>query len=174
MRMLASQWYTVWISLAPRHSPGASLLDSNITRPGLQTRRSAVLCLYQLRTVAPAWRSYTLSIAGLIRELNSFSRINSKLSQFCDWLRTGRPGFDPRRRQRIFLLASASRPALGPPSLLWVLSPGVKRGRGVTLTTHFYLVPRLSVSRSYTSPPPKATMTCSGTVYNHINVFVFT
>jgi hypothetical protein len=34
------------------------------------------------------------------------------LSQCSVWLRTGRPGFDPR--QRIFLLASASTPALGP------------------------------------------------------------
>jgi hypothetical protein len=43
--------------------------------------------------------------------------------------------------QRIFILASASRPALGPtqPPVQWVpgvLSPGVKRGRGVTLNTH--------------------------------------
>jgi hypothetical protein len=72
------------------------------------------------------------------------------------WLRTGRPGFDLRQRQRIFLLASASRPALGPTQspVQWipgVLSPGVKRGRGVTLTTHPHLVPRLSMSRSYTS-----------------------
>jgi hypothetical protein len=44
-------------------------------------------------------------------------------------------------------LASLSRPALGPtqPPVQWVpevLSPGVKRGRGVTLTTHPHLVPR--------------------------------
>jgi hypothetical protein len=36
-----------------------------------------------------------------------------------------------------------------------VLSPGVKRGRGVTLTTHPYLVPRSWMSRSYTSSPLK-------------------
>jgi hypothetical protein len=36
-----------------------------------------------------------------------------------------------------------------------VLSPGVKRGRGVTLTTHPHLVPRSGMSRSYTSSPPK-------------------
>jgi hypothetical protein len=35
---------------------------------------------------------------------------------------------------------------------------GVKRGRGVTLTTHPHLVPRSRISRSYTSsPPPQAT-----------------
>jgi hypothetical protein len=36
-----------------------------------------------------------------------------------------------------------------------VLSPGVKRGRGVTLTTHPHLVPRSWMSRSHTSSPPK-------------------
>jgi hypothetical protein len=42
---------------------------------------------------------------------------------------------------QIFLLVPASRPAMGPtqPPIKWVpgvLSPGVKRGRGVTLSTH--------------------------------------
>jgi hypothetical protein len=36
-----------------------------------------------------------------------------------------------------------------------VLSPGVKRGRGVMLTTHPHLVPRSWMSRNYTSSPPK-------------------
>jgi hypothetical protein len=78
------------------------------------------------------------------------------LSQYSFWLRSGRSGFDPRQEQRIFLLASASHPA----SVQWVpgvLSQGVKRGRGVTLTTHPHLLPRLSMSRSKTSspsPPP--------------------
>jgi hypothetical protein len=49
--------------------------------------------------------------------------------------------------------------------VLGVLSPGVKRGRGVMPTTHPYLVPRLIVSRSYTSSPPCASMTHSGTAF---------
>jgi hypothetical protein len=34
-----------------------------------------------------------------------------------------------------------------------VLSPGLKRGRGVTLITHPHLVPKSRMSRSYTSSP---------------------
>jgi hypothetical protein len=61
-----------------------------------------------------------------------------------------------------------SRPALGPtqPPIQWVpgvLPPGVKRGWGVTLTTHPHLVPRLSMSRRYTSSSQCASMACSGT-----------
>jgi hypothetical protein len=36
-----------------------------------------------------------------------------------------------------------------------VLYPGLKRGWGVTLTTHPHLVLRSRMSRSYTSSPPK-------------------
>jgi hypothetical protein len=57
---------------------------------------------------------------------------------------------------RIFLIVSASRPALWPtqPPIRWVPvvpSLGGKRGRGVTLTSHLHLVPRSRTSRSYTS-----------------------
>jgi hypothetical protein len=67
-----------------------------------------------------------------------------ELSQYSVCLRAGRPGdrgLIPGRSERIFPLASVSRPALGPtqPPVQWVpgvLSPGLKRSRGVTLTTH--------------------------------------
>jgi hypothetical protein len=83
---------------------------------------------------------------------------NNIISQSVQCL-TGRPEFDPRHR--IFPLTSASRPALGPtqPPVQWVpgaLSPGVKRDRGVMLTTHPLLVPRLRKSRSCTSCHPDA------------------
>jgi hypothetical protein len=60
---------------------------------------------------------------------------------------TGQSGFDPRQRQSIFPVDYVSTLALGPtqPPVQWVpgvLSPGVKRGRGVTLTTHLHLAPR--------------------------------
>jgi hypothetical protein len=78
--------------------------------------------------------------------------------------------FDPRQRQRIFLLASASKPALGPtqPPVQWVpgvLSPGVKRGRGVTLTTRPHLVPTLRMSRSTSSPPQAPPWRVVGQLY---------
>jgi hypothetical protein len=68
----------------------------------------------------------------------------------------------------IFPLASVSRPALGPTQtpVQWVpavLSPGLKRGRAVTLTTHPCLVPRSRMSSSYTSCPPGSIVACSGT-----------
>jgi hypothetical protein len=67
----------------------------------------------------------------------------------------------------MFPPASVSRPALGPtqPPVQWVpgvLSPGLKHGRGVTLTTHRHLVPRSSMSRSDTTLPQTAFMACSG------------
>jgi hypothetical protein len=73
---------------------------------------------------------------------------------------TERSRFDPRKRWKDSPLTSVSRPALGPtqPPVQWVprvLSPVVKRGRGVTLTTHPDLVPRSRMSRSYTSSPTK-------------------
>jgi hypothetical protein len=79
------------------------------------------------------------------------------------WLRAGRPGDRgsiPGRGKRFFLLSSVSGPALGPtqPPVQWVpgvLSPGVKRGWGVTLTTHPHLIPRSWMSRTYIPSPPK-------------------
>jgi hypothetical protein len=70
--------------------------------------------------------------------------------------------------QRIFPLTSVSRPALEPtqPLIQWVpgvLSSGVKRGRGVMLTTHSHLVPRSWMSRIYTSSPLMPPYVCCGT-----------
>jgi hypothetical protein len=82
-----------------------------------------------------------------------------------DWA-TGRSKFDPRQRQRIFPVTSVSRPALGStqPPVQWVpgvLSTGLKRGRGVSLTTHPHLVPRSSTSSRHTSSPPLRLHRCA-------------
>jgi hypothetical protein len=42
-----------------------------------------------------------------------------------------------------------------------ILSPGVKRDQGVTVTTH-HLVPRSCMSRSYASSPPAPALVCCG------------
>jgi hypothetical protein len=73
------------------------------------------------------------------------------------------PGTD-----RIFPVASVSRPALGPTQspVQWVpgvLCPGLKRVRGVTLTTRPYLLQRSRMNRSYTSSPPRTFIACGGT-----------
>jgi hypothetical protein len=65
----------------------------------------------------------------------------------------------PAKARGFLSLASVSRPALRltDPPVKWVpvfLSSGVKRSRGVTLTTHRHLVPRPWISTSYTSSPP--------------------
>jgi hypothetical protein len=88
------------------------------------------------------------------------SRVTQSVQCLATGWTTGRSRFDPQQGQRIFPLASVSRPTLRPtqPPVQWVprvVSPGVKRGRGVTLTTHHHLVPRSRMSRSYTPLPPK-------------------
>jgi hypothetical protein len=78
--------------------------------------------------------------------------------------------FDPRQEQIMFPLASAPIPAVGPTNspVQWVpgvLPPGLKSGRGATLTTHHHIVPRSRTSTIYSAPPPpqSVSMACSGT-----------
>jgi hypothetical protein len=80
---------------------------------------------------------------GMIRALQSMGReLGSSGSIVSDYGLDDRAiGVRSPAGQSIFPLASVSRPALRPtqPPVQWVpgvLSPGVKRGRGVTLTTH--------------------------------------
>jgi hypothetical protein len=88
------------------------------------------------------------------------------------WLRAGRPGFRgsiPGRSERIFPLASVSRPALGPTQppaqrVPGVLSRGKTRpGRDADHSPH--PVPRSRISRSYIASPPSASVAYSGTTF---------
>jgi hypothetical protein len=77
-------------------------------------------------------------------------------------------GSIPGRGERIFTKASMSRSAVGStqPPVQWVLrvlSLALKCGRGVKLTSHYHLVPRSLMSRTYTSSSPSAFLACSRT-----------
>jgi hypothetical protein len=83
-----------------------------------------------------------------------------------DWT-TGRSRFDSRQRRKDFSSSLCVQTGSGAHPVFCtlvsrVLSPGLKRGRGVTLTTHPHLVPRSRMSRGYTSPP-SASVARSGT-----------
>jgi hypothetical protein len=87
-----------------------------------------------------------------------------------DWT-SGRSRFDPRKGQMIFPLTSVSSPALGPtqPPVQRVPGgpfPGVKRGRGVTLTTHPHLVQRSRMSRSYILFPQAPPLRVAGLLFS--------
>jgi hypothetical protein len=91
--------------------------------------------------------------------------------QYClatDWT-TGRTRFDPRQRQKFLTIPSVPSPAMGPtqPFVQWV--PGVKGGRGVTLTTHPHLVPWLRMSRSYTYSPSAPPWLVVGLFYLYLH-----
>jgi hypothetical protein len=93
----------------------------------------------------------------------------SRHSSVCVVSGYGLSRLDPRHRRKIFPLASVQTSSgLTQPCIQWVpgvLFPGLKSGRGVTLTNHPHLVPRLRMSRSYTSSPPSAFVACSGTAF---------
>jgi hypothetical protein len=101
------------------------------------------------------WATPTLKYFGVV-SVDTVSRGN--LVSIVIRLRAGRPGDQgsiPGEVEWIFPVVSVSRPVLGTtqPPVQWVpavLSAGLKRGRGVTLTTHPHLVSRSRMSRSYT------------------------
>jgi hypothetical protein len=83
-------------------------------------------------------------------------------------LETGQSMFDTRQRRKDFSSSLCVQTGSGahPASVRWVpriLSPGLKRSRGVTLTTHPHLVLRSSMRRSYNSSPQSAFMVFSAT-----------
>jgi hypothetical protein len=99
-----------------------------------------------------AWLSYVLFYYGITKSFgSSVSIVSDYRLEDRDSILARDKGFFP--------LASVSRPALRPtqPPVQWVpgvLSPGLKRGRRVTLITHPQIVPRSSMTTNYTSFPP--------------------
>jgi hypothetical protein len=134
------------------------LKDMNIKKNKWQQNYTKYV--HQCTYVCSLFNDFSTSIVSLSFGSMECTRCVHACIHVCmDWT-TGRWKFDLRQGQRIFPLASVSRPALGPtqPPVQWVpgvLSPGVKRGRGVTLSAHPHLVPRSWMSRSYISSPPK-------------------
>jgi hypothetical protein len=77
-------------------------------------------------------------------------------------LQTGRQGIDTCQRQTIFPLACVQTTSEAHPAYCTMV-PRAKRGRGVTLTTHPYILPTSRMSRSYVLPLPlSACMASSG------------
>jgi hypothetical protein len=74
-----------------------------------------------------------------------------------DWT-TGQTRFDPRVKQRFFPLASVSRPALSPPSLLYKGTDGpfhrgkAQSGRDADKSSHLFKRSRMSKSYIHTLP----------------------
>jgi hypothetical protein len=67
------------------------------------------------------------------------------------------PCFISKTKEQILMKFGIESYTTTQPPIQWVpgvLSPGVKSGRGMTLTTRPHLVPRLRMSRSYISSPP--------------------
>jgi hypothetical protein len=93
----------------------------------------------------------------------------SSVSILPHYRQTGWPGLDPRQRERIFPLASVSRPALKPTQLPIQSAPGVlsrgkeRPGRDPNHSSH--LLQRSRMSRSYTPLPLGACIAVAGQLY---------
>jgi hypothetical protein len=107
-----------------------------------------------------------------LASVKAFIGAGVAVSQYSVWLRTGRPGDRgsiPGRGKRCVQTGSVAQPASYPMGT-GVLSPGVKRGRDVTLTTHPHLAQWSWTSRSYTSSPPCASI---GVLWDCFKEFIF-
>jgi hypothetical protein len=102
------------------------------------------------------WATYFLIFSTSWSELGSSISIVSGYGLDDQAIEVG----SPAEAKGFFPVASVSRPCLRPtqPPVQWVpgvLCLGIKRGRGVTLTTHPHPVPRSRMCRSYISSPHK-------------------
>jgi hypothetical protein len=115
-----------------------------------------------LVTIVYSDETFNLRLILLLRRGSSVSTVsNYGLDDGAIWVRSP-AGANDFSSNLCVQTGSGAHPASYPMGT-GVLSPGVKRDRSVTLTTHPLLVPRSWMSRSYTSSPPSASMACSGT-----------
>jgi hypothetical protein len=132
--------YTSWRRLGERRYSSYSLLTSALDGVSGQRHAPAALCSGEM---TPGnhfnFSVYTARKMAAFAVAQTYVLVAQSVQcQATDWT-NGRWRFASRQRREG--LVSVSRPALGPtqPSVQWVpvvLSPGLKRGRGVTLTTH--------------------------------------
>jgi hypothetical protein len=88
------------------------------------------------------------------------SRVAQSVYCLATGWKTGQLRFDPRQSRQDFSSGLCVENSSGAHQAsctmgTGVLYPGLKRGRGVTLTTHPHLVPRSRMSRSYNFSLPK-------------------
>jgi hypothetical protein len=116
-------------------------------------RSSIRACFKCLKRVVCAWTS-DFTASGKLFNKTAHSDRGAVVSQSVYCLTTcWTTGFRFPAEAKDFSCSFVSRPVLRPtqPPIQWV--PGVKRGRGLTLTTHTLLVPRSRMCRSYAFPP---------------------
>jgi hypothetical protein len=135
---------------------GSSLKVTNNTR-GLSNHTSEENVL-SMEEVIDIWRKLRTHELLVIKHTTAISKPSSLVSTVSDYGLDGRaievrsPAEAKRHFSSILCVqtgsgahpASCTMGTVGP-------FPGLKRGRGVTLTTHPHLVPRSRMSRSYTS-----------------------
>jgi hypothetical protein len=129
-----------------------------------------------IKTVNKPWRIMTWSNTFPVGVSLSLESHLFVLQTLCVvWLRAGRPGDRgsiPGRGERIFFCSLCVQTGSGAHPASCTMGTGdpflvVKRGRGVTLTSHPHLVPRSRISRSYTFSPPSTCVACRGTAFRH-------
>ena len=147
---------TEWLHAYVGRVPNSSISRINRLCPALQGNSGT-----RVKNNPPNPYSPFMITIQLYSILHTFCSLHIEvwagwLSRYSDWLRAGRSGDRIPVGGEIFLTCPDR--LWGPPSLLYngyrVFFPGVKSGRGVTLTSHTLLVPWSRKGRAIPLPPP--------------------